>query len=453
MADLYSKASIILTANAYSSSKIYAIKPTGSSGDQTCTRSSSGSRVNSSGLIELVNNNIPRLTYSGSSCPQFLFEPQRINLLAASNDLTNGTYWSTGNNGSATASQAISPDGTNNGYRVNLSTTADSFIANSTSPITNNTTYTISGFFKNISLSAGQTFVMRINNYGGGGAGGDMLAIATIDLGATTPAVAASLTGTAVTGYVANSATSSIENYGNGWYRITLKFTTGTNAATAGCGYQFIQPSSNAARSFYAYGAQFEAGRYPTSYIPTTTAAVTRIADNSGGNGFVNGFPLSSSIGQSEGTIYYEFTPAQTMIGAGGRILTALAPNTNAVSGSVGIILNGNDLFQFSIYSASSATIVNTVISSFPSPVTASRSYKIAFAYSSSNSKAYINGSQVLSSAATWPLNGITGSQGPMNNIWLTNDSYFTPDNQKEFKTVAIYKTRLTDAELIALTT
>jgi hypothetical protein len=452
MADLYSKASIILTANAYSSSKIYAIKPTGSSGDQAFTRASSGSRVNSSGLIEFVNNNIPRLTYSGSSCPQFLFEPQRINLLAASNDLTNGTYWSTGNNASATASQAISPDGTNNGYRVNLSTTADSFIANSTSPITNNTTYTISGFFKNISLSAGQTFVMRINNYGGGGAGGDMLAVATIDLGATTPSVAASLTGTAVTGYVANSATSSIENYGNGWYRITLKFTTGTNAATAGCGYQFIQPSSNAARSFYAYGAQFEASRYPTSYIPTTTAAVTRIADASGGTGFV-GTNMSSSIGQSEGTIYYEFTPAQTMVGFDGRILTALVPNTNHISGSVGIALNGNDLFQFFTYSASSAAIFNAAISSFPSPVTASRSYKIAFAYSSSNSKAYINGSQVYSSAATWTLNGITGSQGPMNRIWLSNVDYFSPDNGNLFKTVAIYKTRLTDSELIALTT
>jgi hypothetical protein len=280
-----------------------------------------------------------------------------------------------------------------------------------------------------------------------------MLAIATIDLGATTLSVAASLTGTVVTGYVANSATSSIENYGNGWYRITLKFTTGTNAAKAGCGYQFIQPSSNAARSFYAYGAQFEAGNYPTSYIPTTTAAVTRIADASGGTGFVGGPNMSSSIGQSEGTIYYEFTPAQTMVGSGGRILTALTPNTNQASGSVAIGLNGDDRFQFTIYSASAATIFNAAISTFPSPVTASQNYKIALAYSSSNSKAYINGSQVYSDTTTWPLNGITGSQGAMNNIWLSNVSYFTPDNGNLFKTVAIYKTRLSDSELIALTT
>ena len=130
MANLYDKASFILTANAYSSSKLFSIKPTNGTGDLTFTRASSGSRINSNGVLELVGNNVPRLTYSGSSCPQFLFEPQRINLLAASNDLTNGIYWSAGNNASTTASQAISPDGTNNGYRVNLSTTADSFIAN-----------------------------------------------------------------------------------------------------------------------------------------------------------------------------------------------------------------------------------------------------------------------------------------------------------------------------------
>ena len=141
------------------------------------------------------------------------------------------------------------------------------------------------------------------------------------------------------------------------------------------------------------------------------------------------------------------------MVGSGARILTALAPNSNAISGSVVITLDGLDRFQFLIFSASSAAIVNNTITSFPSPVTASRSYKIALAYSSSNSKAYINGSQVNSYAATWPLNGLTGSQGPMNNIWLSNDSYFAGgDNGNLFKTVAIYKTRLTDSELIALT-
>ena len=91
---------------------------------------------------------------------------------------------------------------------------------------------------------------------------------------------------------------------------------------------------------------------------------------------------------------------------------------------------------------------------SSPTSVVPGTFYKIACAYSSSNSKLYINGTQVASSVTTWPLNGITGSQGPMNRIWLTDamSQYWSGPAQKEFKTVAIYKTRLTDSELIALT-
>jgi hypothetical protein len=47
-----------------------------------------------------------------------------------------------------------------------------------------------------------------------------------------------------------------------------LYLTTGNNTATA-----------NIVGSAYIFGAQLEAGAYPTSYIPTTTATVTRNAD------------------------------------------------------------------------------------------------------------------------------------------------------------------------------
>ena len=441
MADLYSKASIILTANAYSSSKIYAIKPTGSSGDQAFTRASSGSRVNSSGLIEFVNNNIPRLTYSGSSCPQFLFEPQRINSLVQSNGF--GTTW-TLNAATVTASQGTSPDGTNNAWKLNEDTSNGTHDVRQASAVnvTAGTRYTISVFVK----PAERNQVALQTNIG---SAYDFTRFNLTGTGSVYPAS------------IQPGHTASISQVGNGWFRIIDTVPAGTSepkyfsinlqSSSINTTPNDSYTGTSATAGVYIYGAQIEAGRYPTSYIPTTTAAVTRIADASGGTGFV-GTNMSSSIGQSEGTIYYEFTPAQTMVGFDGRILTALVPNTNQISGSVGIALNGNDQFQFFTYSASSAVLFNAVITSFPSPVTASRSYKIALAYSSSNSKAYINGSQVYSSAATWPLNGITGSQGPMNRIWLSNVDYFSPDNGNLCKTLAIYKTRLTDSELIALT-
>jgi hypothetical protein len=448
MANLYDKASFILTANAYSSSKLFSIKPTDGTGDLTFTRASSGSRINSNGVLEFVNNNIPRLTYSGSSCPQFLFEPTRINYILQSNNFSGSFGWVTASL-SLTASQTNELTGLNDATRLNAFGASNNLQRFISTTISSGSRITNTVFFKNSLNNPTPTLSIVISD----GFNGSGIINFTVN-NASMPVFLSS----ASSGDLSQPfcrPTYDIIPAGNSWYRIATSFTL-TTASTPSVITQF-NPLAGGVRissstSCFVYGAQLEVGNYPTSYIPTTTATVTRAADASGGTGFA-GPNMSSSIGQSEGTIYYEFTPAQTMVGSDGRILTVLTPNTNQISGSVGIALNGNDQFQFFTYSASSAVLFNAVITNSPSPVTASQNYKIALAYSSSNSKAYINGSQVYSNTTTWPLNGITGSQGPMNKIWLSNVNYFSPDNGKEFKTVAIYKTRLSDSELIALTT
>jgi hypothetical protein len=89
-------------------------------------------------------------------------------------------------------------------------------------------------------------------------------------------------TGAVVTsqGGTVTDLSASAENFGNGWYRVSLtgRFTTALTVISPQIwldGFTF----TNSETSFYVWGAQLEAGDYATSYIRTTTAAVTRPAD------------------------------------------------------------------------------------------------------------------------------------------------------------------------------
>ena len=68
-------------------------------------------------------------------------------------------------------------------------------------------------------------------------------------------------------------ATYSITNYGNGWYRFSL---TATCTASGDTGV-IARITNN--EPHYAWGAQFEQGSFPTSYLPTSVSAVTRSKD------------------------------------------------------------------------------------------------------------------------------------------------------------------------------
>jgi len=103
------------------------------------------------------------------------------------------------------------------------------------------------------------------------------------------------------------ASASSITSVGNGWYRLSVSFTIATGsvsfriyaASSASDGYN---PTTSSTGSFFIWGAQLEAGSFPTSYIATTSASVTRNADAAS----MTGTNFSSWFGGGNISIYAE---------------------------------------------------------------------------------------------------------------------------------------------------
>jgi hypothetical protein len=96
--------------------------------------------------------------------------------------------------------------------------------------------------------------------------------------------LSAGTAGTASNNGGASGATATITDFGNGWYRCTLSGTLGgTDTALQTrfhiCSGGNVSYTGDGSSGIYIWGAQFEKAAYPSSYIPTTTATVTRNAD------------------------------------------------------------------------------------------------------------------------------------------------------------------------------
>ena len=126
--------------------------------------------------------------------------------------------------------------------------------------------------------------------------------------------------------------------------------------------------------------AQLEAGAFPTSYIPTTTAAATRSADVAS----ITGTAFSSWYRQDEGTVFGQFLRTSS---------------TNTQQGRVFSFNDGTNTNTLEIYQTSgsnpSAQITATTLQAIwtPSGFTVGTSIKEVLGYRLNNSNASFNGS------------------------------------------------------------
>jgi hypothetical protein len=346
-------------------------------------RISGGTYLGRNGLVQYAASNEPRVDFSSNTKGGLLLEPQRTNLCLYSKTLSS---WSVLNGASLqtiTDNDAIAPDGTQTASTITFSSNGSSLLRHFS-----NTSYT----------SAKHSCSFWLKKINGNG---------NVFFGLTDTETEFTPTDEWVR-YEANNITPT--NFGVNLF-LDLNFVCSAGDKIA------------------VWGMQFEAGTYSTSTIPTSGGAVTRVKDEvaNGGNEYI--------FNDSEGTLFFD--------------LENFSGNTREITLSNGFTSNRVAFLFYSstnklrFFVASGTTQVDSV---FTVNYNFNQRNKVAFRYKQNDFKAYINGTQVFSTASGNTPVGLSrfdfaNSNGTANFI------------EGEIYQTKIYNEALSDSELATLTT
>ena len=358
---------------------------------------------------------MPRLDYPiGGGCPSLLLEPQRTNILAYSDNIALALNVQA--NTTITSDTAISPDGTQNADNVLFGTSSYRLNVLTISPLTN---YTASLFFKNVNFTGAEEFTLNLNDG---------------VFGAITATIIPS-NGTAtftrnISGW--SSVSGSVINYGNGWYRVSVSGTS------IGGGSGWYEIGCNVSKSALIWGTQLEEGTYPTSYIPTTSATVTRVGGTASKTG------ISSLIGQTEGTIFLDIVVNNIDNLVSNILNTSKTPATVTTLALTKIKANNKFSFELFLGNGGFANIPLLSTNTFQNQLRT----KVAIRYKSGDLAMYINGNLEATSSATYTTIG-TISELFLNDIAVI----FGWQESVSFNQLVFYKSGLSNSQLASLTT
>ena len=382
----------------------------------TFTRGSVGTFFDAAGVLQTASNDVPRFDHDPATGASrgLLIEESRQNLFERSKEFDNA-YW-TKINTTVTANAVAAPDGTITADAV-FETVDNAGHVVLKVIFATDSVCTLSVFAK---ANGRSKFALQV--------GGEQTA--NFDLTAVTA------TPVAPTG----SPSASIQSVGNGWFRCsaTRQSTVNGNAIIVLLDNSGnVDYVGNASLGMYFWGAQAEAGAFPTSYIPTTTAAVTRSADSA----VVT--PISSFYNASEGTLFAEVRPKSATLQPD---VPRVVVNLNSNSGSEQITIaqnNANDSMLFVAYILAGGGSPEMTGGSLITTTT----QKVCAAYKQSDFAASFNGGAVDAETSGNVPSGITHMHIGM------RPEAGTGALSGHIRKVAYYPRRLSNALLQSLTT
>jgi len=370
-----------------------------------------------------ITNYIPVLQTAAINAPRFDFNPttgeslgllieeQRTNLILQSQFASGWTY----SGASGVLASDIAPDGTQTAGLLIPDTTLARHRVYQNATVVTATSYTMSIYVKAFGYTK---FALREDASTGSAASFDLS------------------TGTVLVG----GSSASITSVGNSWYKCT--FTSTSSGTSFNLGIQALPNTyqagdnivgtwtGNGYSGIYIWGAQLEAGAFPTSYIPTVASQVTRSADAAS----MTGTNFSSWYNISQGTLYAEIKPMSISATSYGVFTFDDGTGNNTVGLTT---YSGNGQLSYAINGSGSGYLTTN-------PITLGQTAKISGSFAQYSSAIDLNGGTV-----------VTGTTNTVPTVTTARIGYSTRATQYlngTIKKLAYYPIALSNAELQEIT-
>ena len=221
-----------------------------------------------------------------------------------------------------------------------------------------------------------------------------------------------------------------IQSVGNGWFRITKAY-TGNRPFQIQAYPDGTYSSHTTSGNYYIWGSQIEVGSYATSYIPTSGSTVTRNQDLFSRDG------IGSLINSEEGTFFAEMA---ALSDDGTNRALSLCDGTNSNRMLIYFSAGTNAASALYTYGGSTQVAITHTLSD------STEFIKCAFKFKENDCAFWINGVEVGTDTSTTAFSANT-----LNDLNFDSGVGGSPFHGK-VKQLQVYKTALTDEQLLQLT-